>query len=225
MPFNPPNCFHGLCSTEREKFRMTNRQDRNGEMRLEILKSAAAAFRRRGYYGASVDEIASALHMTKGNLYYYFKDKEDILFACHEFALDLLLRMLKKVEDSSHLPQEKLRRVIVSFAHMMIDELRGTALTMDVQALSASRRQKVISKRDRFDRGIRRIITAGIKSGIFRKADPKLATFALLGSLNWIPYWFDPAGEATSVEIGEEFAEQFISGLLSHKTQSNRLGR
>jgi hypothetical protein len=27
------------------------------------------------------------------------------------------------------------------------------------------------------------------------------------------------------VEIGEEFAEQFISGLLSHKTQSNRLGR
>ncbi len=194
-------------------------------MRLEILKSAAAAFRRRGYYGASVDEIASALHMTKGNLYYYFKDKEDILFACHEFALDLLLRMLRKVEDSSHLPQEKLRRVIVSFAHMMIDELRGTALTMDVQALSASRRQKVISKRDRFDRGIRRIITAGIKSGVFRNADPKLATFALLGSLNWIPYWFDPAGEATSVEIGEEFAEQFISGLLSYKTQSNRLGR
>jgi len=194
-------------------------------MRLEILKSAAAAFRRRGYHGASVDEIASALHMTKGNLYYYFKDKEDILFACHEFALDLLLRMLKKVEDSSHPPQEKLRRVIVSFVHMMIDELRGTALTMDVQALSASRRQKVIAKRDRFDRGIRRIISAGMKTGVFRNADPKLATFALLGSLNWIPYWFDPSGEANSVEIGEEFAEQFILGLLSHKTQSGRSGR
>jgi AcrR family transcriptional regulator len=204
---------------------MTSRQGRNGEMRVEILKSAAAAFRRRGYYGASVDEIARALHMTKGNLYYYFKDKEDILFACHEFALDLLLKMLKKVEDSAYPPQEKLRRVIVSFVHMMIDELRGTALTMDVQALSAFRRQKVIAKRDRFDRGIRRIITAGIKTGVFRYADPKLATFALLGSLNWIPYWFDPSGEANSVEIGEEFAEQFISGLLSHKTQSSRLGR
>jgi AcrR family transcriptional regulator len=156
--------------------------------------------------------------MTKGNLYYYFKDKEDILFACHEFALDLLLKMLKKVEDSSHSAQEKLRRVIVSFTHMMIDELRGTALTMDVQALSASRRQKVIAKRDRFDRGIRRIITSGIETGVFRNADPKLATFALLGSLNWIPYWFDPSGEANSVEIGEEFAEQFIRGLLSHKT-------
>ena len=204
---------------------MTGRQIRNGDMRLEILKSAAAAFRRRGYYGASVDEIASALHMTKGNLYYYFKDKEDILFACHEFALDLLLRMLKKVEESSHPPQEKLRRVIVSFVHMMIDELRGTALTMDVQALSASRRQKVIAKRDRFDRGIRRIITVGIKTRVFRNADPKLATFAILGSINWIPYWFDPSGEATSVEIGEEFAEHLISGLLNETKRTNRASR
>ena len=29
------------------------------DRRIEILKSAAAAFRRRGYHGASVDEIAS----------------------------------------------------------------------------------------------------------------------------------------------------------------------
>jgi len=39
---------------------MAIRHDKNGGMRLEILKSAAAAFRRRGYYGASVDEIAGA---------------------------------------------------------------------------------------------------------------------------------------------------------------------
>lgn len=200
---------------------MTIRKVRNGEMRLDILKSAAAAFRRRGYYGASVDEIASALHMTKGNLYYYFKDKEDILFACHEFALDLLMKMLKRIEETSHSPQEKLRRLIVSFVHLMIDELRGTALTMDVQALSASRRKKVIAKRDRIDQGIRRIISAGMKAGVFRNADPKLATFAILGAVNWIPYWFDPHGEATSVEIGEEFAEHLISGMLSQTRQSH----
>jgi TetR/AcrR family transcriptional regulator, cholesterol catabolism regulator len=199
---------------------MAKRHSKNSEMRLDILKSAAAAFRRRGYYGASVDEIAGALHMTKGNLYHYFKDKEDILFACHEYALDLLLKMLKKVEESSHPPQEKLRRIIVSFVHMMIDELRGTALTMDVQALSISRRKKVIAKRDHFDKGIRRIIDGGIQLGMFRPVDPKLATFAILGSINWIPYWFDPHGEATSVEIGEEFAEHLISGLLNQTAQS-----
>lgn len=199
---------------------MTSRTAKIEGMRLEILKSAAAAFRRRGYYGASVDEIASALHMTKGNLYHYFRDKEDILFACHEYALDLLLRMLKKLEASPYPPREKLRRVIVSFVHLMIDELRGTALTMDVQALSSSRRKTVIAKRDRFDRGMRQIISEGIQSGVFRQADPKLATFAILGSLNWIPYWFDPSGDASSVEIGEEFAEHLISGLLNHQGES-----
>jgi AcrR family transcriptional regulator len=197
---------------------VTGRSHKIDGMRLEILKSAAAAFRRRGYYGASVDEIASALHMTKGNLYHYFRDKEEILFACHEYALDHLLKMLKKLEDSPYPPREKLRRVIVSFVHLMIDELRGTALTMDVQALSPARRKKVIAKRDRFDRGMRGIIRDGMKAGVFRKADPKLATFAILGSVNWIPYWFDPQGEATSVEIGEEFAEHLISGLLGSGT-------
>jgi hypothetical protein len=118
-----------------------------------------------------------------------------------------------------------LRRIIISFVHLMIDELRGTALTMDVQALSPSRRTKVIAKRDRFDRGIRRIIQDGIKTGVFRPADPKLVTFAILGSINWIPYWFDPQGEATSVEIGEEFAEHLISGLFNRTKRTNRAGR
>ena len=53
---------------------------RTTRKRIEIMKSAASVFRRRGYHGASVEEIAGALNMTKGNLYYYFKNKEEILF-------------------------------------------------------------------------------------------------------------------------------------------------
>jgi len=189
--------------------------DRKDSKRLQILKSAAAAFRHRGYYGASVDEIAHALEMTKGNLYYYFRDKEEILFACHEYALDIVLKMLKKVEQSPYPPEEKLRRIIVAFIHTMIDELGGTALTMDLQPLSPSRLKKVIAKRDRFDHGIRQIISAGIREKVFRPGDPKLLTFAILGAINWISYWFDPTGEANSVEIAQEFADYLVAGLLN----------
>lgn len=189
--------------------------DRKDNKRLQILKSAAAAFRHRGYYGASVDEIARALEMTKGNLYYYFRDKEEILFACHEYALDIVLMMLKKVEQSPYPPEEKLRRIVVAFIHTMIDELGGTALTMDLQPLSPARLKKVIAKRDRFDHGIRQIISAGIREKVFRPGDPKLLTFAILGAINWISYWFDPAGEANSVEIAQEFADYLVAGLLN----------
>ena len=75
------------------------------DRRVEILKSAAAAFRRRGYHGASVDEIASTLEMTKGNLYYYFKNKEEILFACHEYSLDKLLTLMADVQADAASPE------------------------------------------------------------------------------------------------------------------------
>src|ERR1700693_597750 len=52
---------------------MAGATSKYAKKRLEILKSAAAAFRRRGYYASSVASIARALHMTKGNLYYYFR--------------------------------------------------------------------------------------------------------------------------------------------------------
>src|SRR4051795_8423395 len=80
--------------------------------RVEILKSAAAAFRRLGYHGATVEQIAAALHMKKGNLYYYFKNKEDILFACHQYSLERLLQLLKDVEHSHIDPGAKLHHLI-----------------------------------------------------------------------------------------------------------------
>jgi TetR/AcrR family transcriptional regulator len=185
--------------------------------RLEILKSAAAAFRRRGYHGASVGEIARALRMTKGNLYYYFRDKEEILYVLHDWSLDLLLERLREVEKSEAPAAQKLRQLVQSFAQMIIDELHGTALTMDLQALSPARLRKVIAKRDRFDRGLRDIVREGMDAGAFARGDPKLAAFAVLGAVNWIPRWYDPRGPAGSLEIGAAFADLVLDGLRKRR--------
>ena len=125
------------------------------DRRIDILKSAAAAFRRRGYHGASVDEIASALEMTKGNLYYYFRNKEEILYACHDYSLDVLLALLEDVQAEPSPPDVKLRKLVLAFVHVILDELQGTALTLDLQALSPPLLRKVIVRRDVFDRGLR----------------------------------------------------------------------
>jgi AcrR family transcriptional regulator len=181
--------------------------------RLEILKSAAAAFRRRGYHGASVEEIARALRMTKGSLYYHFRDKEEILFVLHDWSVDLLLEKLGEVEKDGAPPDAKLRRLIQAFVHMIIDELHGTALTMDLQALSPARLRRVIAKRDRFDRGLRRIVQEGMEAGVFAQGDPKLAAFAVLGAVNWITRWYDPRGPKGSEEIGRAMADMVLDGL------------
>ncbi|HVD78003.1 MAG TPA: hypothetical protein VNH43_10345, partial [Vicinamibacteria bacterium] len=153
-------------------------------------------------------------HMTKGSLYYYFRNKEEILYFCHDYSLDILLELLGDVEAQDRSPEEKLRRLIVAFVHMIIDELHGTALTMDLQALSPRALRRIIAKRDRFDRGIRRVIQEGMAAGAFRRGDAKLRAFAILGAVNWISRWFDPRGRATSEEIGQAFADYLLRGLL-----------
>jgi AcrR family transcriptional regulator len=179
------------------------------------MKSAAAAFRRLGYHGATVEQIASALHMKKGNLYYYFRNKEEILFACHQYSLDRLLALLAEVERSGAPADVKLRRLLVAFVHTILDELHGTALFLDLEALTPAHLRTVVARRDRFDRGVRRIVEAGVAAGTFDACDPKLITFAMFGAVNWIPRWFNPEGPASSEQIGQLFADYLIGGLRS----------
>src|SRR6476660_465455 len=96
--------------------------DPNASTRVEILKSAAKAFRKLGYHGATVEAIASALHMKKGNLYYYFRNKEEMLFACHQYSLDRLTHLFAEIQQTSARPDQKLRQLIVAFVHTILDE-------------------------------------------------------------------------------------------------------
>lgn len=204
-------------STKRRRSRRRVSRGRRSEVsaatRVEILKSAAAAFRKLGYHGATVEQIAAALRMKKGNLYYYFRNKEEILFACHEYSHDRLQELLDEVVRSTAPPDAKLRRLIVSAVRVILDELHGTALLLDLEALSPAHLKSIIVRRDRFDRGMRMILEEGIATGVFAPGDPKLVAFAMLGALNWIARWFNPGGPASSEQIATRFADYLIAGL------------
>ncbi|MFN7980920.1 MAG: TetR/AcrR family transcriptional regulator [Vicinamibacterales bacterium] len=185
--------------------------------RIEILKAAAGAFRRLGYHGASVEEIATSLKMQKGNLYYYFRTKEEILFACHQYSLDRLMEVLEKVETDDRPPDQKLRELIVAFVHIILDDLCGTALFLDLEALTPAHQRQAIARRDEFDRGLRRVIQQGVDWGTFAPhVEPKLLSFAVLGAVNWIPRWYNPEGPRSSSEIATQFAQFLVDGLRSY---------
>ena len=189
------------------------RSETNAATRIDILTSASAAFRKLGYHGATVEQIAAALQMNKGNLYYYFKNKEEILFACHEYSHDRLQELLDETVRSTAPAEAKLRRLINAWVHVILDELHGTALLLDLEALSPPHLKAVILRRDKFDRGMRLIIEEGMATGAFAPGDSKLLAFAMLGALNWIARWFNPAGPSSSDEIATRFADYLIAGL------------
>ena len=151
--------------------------------------------------------------MKKGNLYYYFRNKEEILFACHQYSLDRVIELLEEIDRSDAPADDKLRRLIDAFVHTILDELHGTALFLNLEALSPAHLRTVIARRDRFDHGMRQIIADGVRTGAFGPCDPKLISFAILGAVNWIPRWFKPDGPASSQEIADRFADFLIAGL------------
>jgi AcrR family transcriptional regulator len=186
------------------------------------MRSAASVFRRRGYHGASVEEIAGALNMTKGNLYYYFKNKEEILFMCHDYALDVIQEHLADIDRSKQPVEQKVHAVIRGFVHLFIDVLHGTAWTLELEALSPALLKKIVAKRDRVDRGFRRLLREGMDSGVFAPGDPKLLTFAIMGAINWIPLWFKPTGAAKADDVAKVFAHYLVGGLLAPNVPRRR---
>ena len=151
--------------------------------------------------------------MKKGNLYYYFRNKEEILYACHQYSLDRLLTLLDEVEQSGLTPEAKLHRLIAAAVHTILDELHGTALFLDLEALSPAHLKAVIARRDEFDRGLRRLVDEGMATGVFAAGHTKLLSFAMVGAVNWIPRWYHPDGPASSDEIADRFAEYLVAGL------------
>ena len=76
--------------------------------RTEIFRSLGLALRERGLASLTVQDIADRLGMTKGNLYYYFRNKQDLLYGCHVACMRLSLRALAEVRRSAEPPGTRL---------------------------------------------------------------------------------------------------------------------
>ncbi len=181
--------------------------------RLEILRAAGRIFRQRGFAEAGMREIAAEADLSPGNLYHYFEGKHEILYFCQDRALDAMLAALRRAGAAGGDHGERLARVLVAHASCILDDLEGTAAHLEVEGLAPDLRARIVAKRDRYERGLRRLVAAGIRSGEFRACDAGLVTRAMLGALNWTVRWFDPRGPRTASEVAEDLARYLVAGL------------
>src|SRR5215210_6675870 len=62
--------------------------------RLAILRGAAKAFAEQGFYRTSVSELAARLGVAKPVIYYYARDKDDLLFQCGQITYEDLRKAI-----------------------------------------------------------------------------------------------------------------------------------
>jgi TetR/AcrR family transcriptional regulator len=188
--------------------------------RERILIEGARAFTRRGYHGTTLDEIARRLGVTKPALYYYVRTKEALAYECHRISLDIGMEGIRQALARSASPDEQLRIALMHYLAGMTDQLRGTVVLLEEGTLSPRHRRDIIKRRDRYEGKLRQIIEAGIASGTFVPCDPKLAGFAILGAMNWVPKWYNPSGPRSGKEIAEALSIYLVRGLQTRPADS-----
>lgn len=188
------------------------------EKKREILLAASRVFRERGLHATGMRDIAAELGMAVGNLYYYFKDKEELLAFVQESALSGLLDMAARIRVLDLPADQKVWLLLEEHVVRLNDPEEGTPGSLahlEVEALSEGRRATVLAQRDEYERILRRLIEEGMDRQVFRPVDAKVAALALLGAVNWTVKWFRPEGGKSARQIGREAAETLVRGLLA----------
>lgn len=170
--------------------------------RLKILESATRRFAEVGYEAASMDGLAAAAGVSKGSLYDYFQNKEDLFYACFEwFEGRVMSASLAHMRDG-----EGARARLVNFAdasvRALMDNVALYPVTLEVWAAAAKS-----GTRERFSKAMRKLyrefrtqvgslIEAAQAHGEIKpNADPAALAGVLTGAVDGLilQYWLDPS--------------------------------
>ncbi len=172
----------------------------------EILEKARDLFWKKGYDGTSLKDIAAACGFETTNIYYYYKNKEEILFEA------LNVELVNLVEDTGHLKNpesesavERLRLFIdiEIKKHLGEHRLQGMLIDSELSNLSAPHRRKIVALRNKHDEILSQIITDGIEEGVFRDTNVKLTVYTIASAIIRSRIWYSPSGSISLQEYSD----------------------
>jgi AcrR family transcriptional regulator len=188
------------------------RRDPDGK-REAILRTAVQLFLDRSYARTSLNDIADQLKITKPALYHYFRNKEDILLECYRWGCILIREFLDEIVAGGGTGMEKVESFIRSYTSLISGDFGRAVIRLDDSELSPDARAEIRTYKREIDRRLRSFIKEGMEDGSIAQCDPKLASFAIAGAINWICMWYKPGGNLSPEQIGASFVATLTNGL------------
>jgi TetR/AcrR family transcriptional regulator len=156
------------------------RKTRAGEANAErILDAALEIFAAYGFRGARIDQIAAAAGLSKPNLLYYFRTKEELYTAVLRRTLDMWLEPLRQLDAASD-PRDALGAYIVrkldySRSHPVASRLFAMEMLQGAPHLDAALKSTLLDMVEAKSR----TIEGWVRDGRLRPVDPKHLIFAI----------------------------------------------
>lgn len=180
----------------------------------QILLSAITIVNRRGYDGATMEEIAAELLMTKGSLYYYFKNKGDLMYQCHNLVLSQATKELEEELSGEGTAEEILRRMVATHINYAVEEKETFNLIIEPrQMFNQEQIEPVLKLRKHYSSLFDNVIEIGIATGEFHVKEPVIIRMMILGAMNWIQQWYSSNGRMTKEQLKQYFGDHIIKLL------------
>lgn len=181
--------------------------------REAVVKEAGRAFNSNGYHNTTLDDVARTLNISKGSIYNYFKDKEEILFECHKIGNEISDRALRHGEELDTTGYEALQRVVHKLIQLLTAELGTCGILTEIAGLNEEHKAIIVADRALLFERLHKIIRRGIQDGSIRKVNPEIALLTIMGSVNWLPKWYSSTGKLSAEEVAEQMSSILLRGL------------
>lgn len=197
--------------------------------REAVLAAAADEFVQHGFNATSMDAIADALGSTKGRVYHYYRGKAEIFLDVVLHGMEGLLEMIEPIAADTAVPaDERLATMVRSHALSMMEASNPQRVAVQLvqyrampeMAAHQETTESIIALRRRYEQAFVSVLKEGIADGAFIDVDPSLAAKSMLGSLNWIPMWFQQGRSSTEeiFRIADFFSESTLRSLESERS-------
>jgi TetR/AcrR family acrAB operon transcriptional repressor len=196
--------------------------------RRQLVEIAIDCFALHGFQGTSIDRIARSAGVTKGALYYHFKDKEDLLLEAVKDRIgefEVQVRDAVAASDDTH---ERLKRVIdACFVTATASNHRRFIITLMVEALDTNPRlseqfRKVLRRMRGF---LADVVADGQRRGIMRAdVQPAEAAALIAGTIMGaeIQHYQDP-GEVDLRRVLDAHLRQLADWLAPAAARAGRV--
>ena len=179
-----------------------------------MLRAAARCFNEKGYSGSSLKDVAAILGLTDAALYYYVRNKEELVYLCYLRAGDVGREALERaiVEGSNGL--DTVRRYLRYHVAAMTGEDGPVAIMSEIPSLQPEHRDRILDISRRHSARFEDVLKSGIEDGSIVPCDVRMTGNAIMGALNWVPKWF--RGDAdVAAQVVAEFPTILSAGLAA----------
>ena len=179
-----------------------------------MLRAAARCFNEKGYSGTSLKDVSALLGLTDAALYYYVKNKEELVYLCYLRAGDVGREAMDRAVAEGRDGLDTVRRYIGYHVEAMTGEHGPIAIMSEIPSLEPAHREQVLDISRRHSARFEAILQLGIDDGSILPCDVRMTGNAIMGALNWVPKWF--RGDADiAARVVTEFPDILSAGLAA----------